>query len=300
MHFTNKNGLPSGIYEALIKDTYDGVKDEQDSISISALINPPLQRQLYIKHNASIVEDASDRLWSVFGSAVHSILGNISDDGRLKEHRLTQVVDGIKVNGQPDLFDIKNGVLEDYKVTSVWSLVFSGESGKVEWERQLNCYAWLLRKYSYTVNQMQIIAILRDWNKSNAQKDEDYPRSPIQVIQIKDWGFAEQERYIMERVTLHKSAQELGEASPVCGEDDRWFKRGKFAVQEDGKSKATKLTDTKEEAEAYVRLMYRNAETYDKPKPKVSIIERKGIDTKCANYCSVARFCSYGKQYFNQ
>lgn len=292
MNYTNKNNLPAGIYEALIKDTYDGVKDEQDSISISALINPPLQRQLYIKHNSAIVEDASDRLWSVFGSAVHSILGNISDSGRLKEHRLTQVVDGIKVNGQPDLFDIKNGVLEDYKVTSVWSLVFSGESGKVEWERQLNCYAWLLRKYLYTVNKMQIIAILRDWNKSNAQKDEDYPRSPIQIIQIKDWGFAEQERYIMERVTLHKSAQELGEASPVCGEDDRWFKRGKFAVQEDGKSKATKLTDTKEEAENFVSGMT------EKARKTVTIIERKGIDTKCANYCSVAKFCPYGKQYY--
>lgn len=296
MHYTNKNNLPAGIYEALIKDTYDGVKDEQDSISISALINPPLQRQLYIKHNASIVEDASDRLWSVFGSAVHSILGNISDSGRLKEHRLTQVVDGIKVNGQPDLFDIKNGVLEDYKVTSVWSLVFSGESGKVEWERQLNCYAWLLRKYSYTVNQMQIIAILRDWNKSNAQKDEDYPRSPIQIIQIKDWGFAEQERYVMERVALHKSARQVASGAgevPICGEPDRWFKAGKFAVQEEGKAKATKLTDTKEEAEKFVSGMT------EKARKNVTIIGRKGIDTKCANYCSVAKFCSYGKQYFN-
>lgn len=294
MHYTNKNNLPAGIYEALIKDTYDGVKDEQDSISISALINPPLQRQLYIKHNSAIVEDASDRLWSVFGSAVHSILGNISDSGRLKEHRLTQVVDGIKVNGQPDLFDIKNGILEDYKVTSVWSLVFSGESGKVEWERQLNCYAWLLRKNSYTVNKMQIIAILRDWNKSNAQKDEDYPRSPIQIIQIKDWGFVEQERYIMERVALHKSAQTVGaEHTPICGESDRWFKAGKFAVQEEGKAKATKLTDTKEEAEKFVSGMT------EKARKNVTIIERKGIDTKCANYCSVAKFCSYGKQYFN-
>lgn len=293
MHYTNKNNLPAGIYEALIKDTYDGVKDEQDSISISALINPPLQRQLYIKHNASIVEDASDRLWSVFGSAVHSILGNISDSGRLKEHRITQVVDGIKVNGQPDLFDIKNGILEDYKVTSVWSLVFSGESGKVEWERQLNCYAWLLRKYSYTVNKMQIIAILRDWNKSNAQKDEDYPRSPIQIIQIKDWGFVEQERYIMERVALHKHAQTVGaEHTAICGDTDRWFKAGKFAVQEDGKAKATKLTDTKEEAEKFVSGMT------EKARKNVTIIERKGIDTKCANYCSVAKFCSYGKQYY--
>lgn len=293
MHYTNKNSLPSGIYEALVKDTYDGVKDEQDSISISALINPPLQRQLYIKHNAEIVEDASDRLWSVFGSAVHAVLDNVSDEGRLKEHRLTQVVDGIKVNGQPDLFDIKNGVLEDYKVTSVWSLVFSGESGKVEWERQLNCYAWLLRKYSYTVNKMQIIAILRDWNKSNAQKDEDYPRSPIQIIQIKDWGFATQERYIMERVSAHKSAQEVPiEQVPICGDTDRWFKPGKFAIQEEGKAKATKLTDTKEEAEKFVSGMT------EKARKNVTITERKGIDTKCANYCSVARFCSYGKQYY--
>lgn len=293
MRFSNKQNLPQGIFEALVKDTYDGVKDDQNSISVSALMNPPLQRQLYIKHNAEIVEDASDRLWSVFGSAVHAVLNNISGDGRLKEVRLSQDVNGLKVNGQPDLFDITKGVLEDYKVTSVWSLVFSGESGKVEWERQLNCYAWLLRKAGHVVNKMQIIAILRDWNKSNAQKDEDYPRSPIQIIQIKDWGFAEQERYIMERVNAHKSAQEVPiEQVPICGDDDRWFKPGKFAIQEEGKSKATKLTDTKEEAEKFVKGMT------EKARKSVTIVERKGIDTKCANYCSVAKFCSYGKQYY--
>lgn len=296
MRYTNKTNLPQGIFEALVKDTYDGVKDDPNSISVSALMNPPLQRQLYIKHNSEIVEDASDRLWSVFGSAVHAVLNNISGDGRLKECRFSQDVQGMKVNGQPDLFDIGRGILEDYKVTSVWSLVFGqkDKDGKVEWERQLNCYAWLLRKAGYVVNKMQIIAILRDWNKSNAQKDEDYPRSPIQIIQIKDWGFADQERYVMERVSAHKSAQEVPiEQVPICGDEERWFRPGKFAVQQEGKSKAERLLDTKEEAEKFVKGMT------EKAQKSVTIVERKGIDTKCANYCSVARFCSYGKQYFN-
>ena len=97
----------------------------------------------------------------------------------------------------------------------------------------------------------------------------------------------------MERVNAHKSAQEVPiEQVPICGDDDRWFKPGKFAIQEEGKSKATKLTDTKEEAEKFVKGMT------EKARKSVTIVERKGIDTKCANYCSVAKFCSYGKQYF--
>lgn len=293
MHYTNKNNLPAGIYEALIKDTYDGVKDEQDSISISALINPPLQRQLYIKHQEEIVEDATDQIYHAMGTALHDVLDRISPENRMKNQRLSEVVDGLKVSGKPDLFEINQGHLMDYKYTSVWSLVYSGESGKIEWERQLNCYAWLLRKSGFTVNKLDIVVILRDWSKYNAKKEADYPQQQIQIVSIKDWGFAEQERYIMERVALHKHAQTVGTGdTPICGDSDRWFKAGKFAVQEDGKSKATKLTDTKEEAENFVSGMT------EKARKTVTIIERKGIDTKCANYCSVAKFCPYGKQYY--
>jgi len=96
-----------------------------------------------------------------------------------------------------------------------------------------------------------------------------------------------------EKPTLaHLKSSGKIEEVPICGESDRWFKAGKWAVQEEGKDKATRLLETKEQAEAYLKGMP------EKARLKATIIERKGIDTKCANYCSVARFCSYGKQYF--
>ena len=60
--------------------------------------------------------------------------------------------------------------LIDYKVTSVWAVIF----GKIEWERQLNCYAWLFRQkkenIGKSVGSLKICAILRDWNRRDARK----------------------------------------------------------------------------------------------------------------------------------
>ena len=47
------------------------------------------------------------------------------------------------MSGAIDRQEIDDGVsIYDYKVTSVWSLIFD----KPEWERQLNCYAYLVEK----------------------------------------------------------------------------------------------------------------------------------------------------------
>ena len=44
----------------------------------------------------------------------------------------------------------------DYKCTSVWSVIH----GKVEWDKQLNCYAWLAEQAGREVTGLQIVAVL--------------------------------------------------------------------------------------------------------------------------------------------
>ena len=101
----------------------------------------------------------------------------------------------MQVNGKPDLFEINQGHLMDYKYTSVWSLIYSGEEGKIEWERQLNCYAWLLRKSGYTVNKLDIVVILRDWSKYNAKKIENTRNNKSKLSQSKTWDLPSKTLY---------------------------------------------------------------------------------------------------------
>ena len=105
------------------------------------------------KHQYEIERDAVDQIWSLFGTSVHAILER-SEDTMFSEteQRLYAEVNGWKFSGAIDRQEIdkKDGSVNivDYKVTSVWSVIF----GKVEWERQLNCYAYLCEQ-----NYMQFL-----------------------------------------------------------------------------------------------------------------------------------------------
>ena len=65
---TNKYGLPDSFVEAVKLDHHVTVGD----ISCTQLIDSPQIR--YLKKNHDIEEDVMDRMWALFGSAVHHIL----------------------------------------------------------------------------------------------------------------------------------------------------------------------------------------------------------------------------------
>ena len=65
------------------------------------------------------------------------------------------------------------GKIIDYKTTSAWTTVF--QSQIKEWTEQLNCYAYLYRTQGFSVDKLEIIAIYRDWSRTNALKDKNYP-----------------------------------------------------------------------------------------------------------------------------
>lgn len=283
MKFTNKHNLRAGIFEALTKDTYDGVKDDKNQISVSSLIGPPMVRQLWLKHSEEVEQDAIDMLWSVFGRSVHSVMDSISRNGRMIEERLEIEKEGFRLSGKPDIFDIERGILEDYKITSAWSLVLSGGS-KEEWDKQLNCYAYLIRKVKgYEVKSANITAILRDWDKRKAAEDESYPQTPVKTIPVVLWSDEEQEKFITDRLRAHGEANRLpAESVAVCTKEERWFRPGKFAVKKAGAKRADRVFDTMTEAVKYVGSS------------KLVIEERPGVNTRCESYCPVAKFCPFG------
>jgi hypothetical protein len=161
---TNKLNLPRSIVAAVTNDGYSRGKSD---ISVTQLISPPFQRKL--RETVEPQEDVADRIWSLLGQSVHTVLERAYPEGTtdaVVETRLFTTVEGWSVSGQMDVLEA--GTLMDFKVTSVWS-----RKGKPEWEQQLNLLAALCRRQMaetgdvrFNVNRIQIIAIFRDWVQS--------------------------------------------------------------------------------------------------------------------------------------
>lgn len=295
MQYTNKYNLPKGIVEALIKNTYDLSKTDTNKISVTTLASSPRQRQLTVRHWNEIEEDASENLWKLFGSAVHDVLERISPEDRLKEERLEEDILGLTVSGKLDLYEKTEKAIEDYKITSVWSVK---QEDKKEWMNQVNSYAWLLRKKGFEVEKAYINAILRDWRKSEALKYNDYPPIAYKKVDVELWDFDKQQQYIEERVKLHKSVFETGDSKlPLCTDDERWKTQDKYAVYRNKNKTASRVLDSEQEAEIWIEEATIKDESRNY-KNKYSIVKRESTDNKCAGYCSCKLFCDYWQERY--
>ena len=181
MQYTNKHNLPKELCDALTKNRYSGNKDAElaNHISVTSLIAPIQQTILKRRYPNCNTIDVIDNLWSMFGSIAHTLLEEHGSDEALVEERFYTTIDGITISGGMD--HIKNEQITDYKVTSVWKVK---KESYTEWEQQLNCYAWLLKKNGQEVKSIRIIVIMRDWTEPAAY-EKDYPEAPIKIIPIK-------------------------------------------------------------------------------------------------------------------
>ena len=309
MKITNKFGLPQPFVDFIQNDKYS--KGDAD-ISVTSLIDSPRVSLMRQKHKDEIEIDAIDQIWSLFGTSVHSVLeSSKQSEYSTTEERIYTEVDGWKLSGAIDRQEVdkKDGSISifDYKVTSVWSVIY----GKIEWERQLNCYAYLCEQSYHPiftpfanqkrkVKKLNICAILRDWNRREAEKKFDYPKTPIVVIDIPLWSQKERERYIRERINLHQSSQihyDLDGQLPLCSEEEMWKKKDTFAVKKKGQKRALRVLDSEEEANKYIEWHKKTDSAYT---PKYNggyeIEFRLGEYNRCkGNYCSVAQFCNQFK-----
>jgi hypothetical protein len=263
MRLTNKFNLPEPIVNA-VNNT--GYTPGSSDITVTQLIQPPLIRKLRIEHDSEIEEDASDRVWALFGSSVHHLL-EMAYKGRTArvEERVYAEVLGWKLGGAFDV--LEDSVLSDYKVTSVYS-----SGGKIEWERQLNVLRWLLHKNGTEVTKLQITAIFRDWRPMEQKRNPaEYPHRPIMTLPIKMWTLDEAEAYVKERIALHQLA-----TPPICSDEDRWTTPEQWALMKKGGKRAIKLYPSKEG----VTLA-----------PDQHWEHRPAIYRRCSDYCSVNKWC---------
>lgn len=286
MNITNRFNLP----EAFLSFARNGKYDRGNSdISVTTLIDSPRVNILKQQRKDEIETDVSDMIWPLFGTAVHHMLESSTPKGNVTmEERLFVDINGWTVSGQIDHQEEIGGFihLSDYKVTSVWSVIY----GKEDWVNQLNCYAHMVRLAKGSdVRSTRIVAILRDWQRREAQFKPDYPQAPVAVVDIPLWDAAKAQAYMEERVHLHQQAQmvwDTQEAVVECTDEERWTKPDTYAVMKINGKRAVRVFSDLEDAEDHVNELdpYKKGFYYIQP--------RKGSRTRCEQYCAVSEFCT--------
>jgi len=277
MRFTNKMNLNPALFASLTEQRYFNDSDT----SVTSLISPPRIIQLQDRHNDEIVEDASDRIWSLLGTIGHSIIEQRHVPDGITEERLRVDINGWEIGAKPDLYE-GDETLSDYKFTSVWSYVFGV---KPEHEKQLNMYAFFYRDAGFTVSKLQVVMIFRDWSRMKALSGGNYPSHQIKIVPIPVWEPEVAKAFLVTRVSLHQLAVGMQDDElPECAPEERWAKPTKYALMKEGRKSAVRVFDKKDHARKALSLV---------TKPKLHYIaERPGEDTRCEHYCSVAPFCN--------
>jgi len=287
MILTNKHNLPQTFVNVLRRPTYSKGKA---NISVTELISSPRIVQLRKMHAEEIEQDVSDMVWSIFGTAIHGVLEHGRDKNHLVEERLHTEVDGWSISGAIDLQIVNEDgtiTVNDYKTVGAWSVM----NEKIDWELQLNIYAWLVRKVKEAnVSGLEIVAIIRDWSRRDAAIKASYPDAPVKVIPIRLWSYEEQQDFVEGRVSMHSNAlfdMETGDELPHCTPSEMWEKQTTYAVKKIGGVKARNVFNTDEEARAKLA-------EYGK---EYEIEVRPGERTRCESFCSVSKWCNQHQEY---
>ena len=285
MKITNKHGIPDTFVNVLKRPTYSKGKAH---LSATQLLNSPKIVALTKKFEDELEQDVSDMVWSIFGTAIHGVLEHGKDDNHIVEERLHATFDGWRISGAIDL-QIVTGQdtisIRDYKTTSAWAVM----NEKIEWEQQLNIYAWLVETCKLKiVDSVGIVAIIRDWSRREAAKNPDYPQSPVKEIPINLWPYQQREDFISERISKHSECEfhmETDEELPPCTPEEMWEKPTTYALKKKGGVRAIKVYETMEDAERACD-------------EKVHEIEvRLGSRTRCESLCPVNNYCQQWRDY---
>jgi hypothetical protein len=265
---TNKYNLPDAIVKAIENDDY--TKGNAD-YSVTGLLKPGYMNSLYQQHKGEIIEDASDRIYSLMGKLMHLLFERAGDTVET-EKRLYANIYGAKISGQ---IDVLNGsTIQDYKFVTVYKAKDTDE-----YEKQLNMYRYLCLMNGIETDKLEVVLIFRDWSKMKAQRESNYPQSQVIVKSLPIWDDITTYTFISERIKAQK------DATP-CTDAERWSKGGNFAIMQKGKTRAVRLFDTEIECQKYI-------DSHELE--KCTIEYRRPEYVRCENYCNVKEFCQYYK-----
>lgn len=270
---SNKLNLPAILVRAIANDHYTG--GTASDYTTTSLLRPPRIAQLSRLHKEKLVEDASDRLWSLYGQIIHQIIERAATD-ELVEKRLFMTVAGKTVSGQVDL--VHNKILADWKFVTRYA---TKEGIKPDWVAQGQINRLLCHENGIEIEKIEYTALYRDYSVMAAARDKDYPESPVQTFPIALWPLDKTRAFVEERIALHEAAKiEL----PLCTDEERFADPPMWALMCKGKKRALRLYETEAQAEAGKK----NHGTPD----KCYVEYRPSINKRCLYFCQCAPWCT--------
>jgi len=290
MILTNKLNLPQPFVDVATNDH----EYTEGRYSVTELLGGTCEAILKRRHSDELTDDVADMVWAIFGSAVHEILQNSNEsESQLKENwiecQLDGSLSGYSLSGIFDLYDDSTGIVTDYKT-----------AGTIKWQKQefddykmqVLLYCWMLQQMGFEAWNGEIVMILRDWVKSKARFDSDYPQHQVQKVA---WRFNNHdmelaENFIAGWFTEVQEQEKRPDSQLIpCTQEQRWHKDDKWAVVKLGAKRATRVLDSEDAANSLA------AQLSEKQGKGFHVEYRKGEDTKCLMYCPVAQFCPHGQ-----
>ena len=281
--------MPETLVNLARRDKYTKGKAH---LSATEMLNSPRIVQLRKKYDDQVEVDVTDLIPSMWGTAMHYMVEQGKADNHIIEQRLHAEIDGWHISGAIDLQTVTPDGIEisDWKNVGVWAVM----NEKVEWEQQLNIYAWLVEEVAKKpVTKLSIVAIVNNWNKRDAKSKEGYPPARGIVLDIKLWPFEERLKFIRGRIHAHSEGQfstDAGEELPLCTPADMWEKPTSYAVKKEGGVRAKSVHADLQEAE----------EALLKAGSGYALEIRQGERTRCDEYCSVNKWCDQYQNYLKE
>lgn len=281
---TNNMNLPQPFVDAATSSH----EYKPKRYSVTEVLGGTCEAVLKRRHQGEADEDVADRVWAIFGTAVHKVLQEAeATASQLQENWLSVPVgDGYELSGIFDLYDGDEKKVTDWKTCSTWKVTFGDFS---DWRMQTLLYCWMLRELGIEADKGEIVAIMRDHSMRKAKTEKDYPKHPVHKV---GWEFSEEDmaegsehvsRWFAEVMEQEKRADA---ALVPCSPEQRWRKPDKWAVMKDGRKRAVRVFEDEAEAVSLLNEL--------KEADKGHHMEfRPGEDTKCESYCPVAQFCPY-------
>lgn len=319
--FTNNKEIPITVAAWLLQNNYDYITDPL-YYSATELLKPVratvLSRQMSQDDAEPI--DIYSLVASALGNTVHDSLENVWKEGKYDKLSLLgypkEVLDNIVVNPDPDddttgrtvvhveqrhykkvgkytiggKYDIvTDGVLQDYKTTSVWAWIKGGR--EEEYRLQGSIYRFL-SNHIITHGTMKINMIFKDWSERafvNA-KEGEYPHSPVVEMDIELLSEKDTEKWIKNRLSLIEENSGLPQSKMIrCTDEELW--RDDPIYQYFSKPTNTRASKNfKEHIEARAWLAEKG----------VGEIRIKEGEVKRCNYCSAAPICEQRLEYFTE
>ena len=304
MAYTNTRDIPFSVAIWLARDLYD-----RDPSYISGSELQRSNRQIVLSRRVTQDIDLSQVLAARLGNAINDAIDAAWKSDRLMEYvrlagfnplfeydvnpviptpgktpiyiqkRYDEAFMGKVLSGAPDM--ILNGRLFDYKSTSVF-LYLKKTPADYMW--QLTTYRYLAREY-INDNVATIQFILKDWSKTRAAKDPNYPQTPCPTMLVPVGTVEECKQRLENRVTEVTGLLSAEDSDlPLCTDEELWLDPPRFAYYKNPhaapNARATRVFDTMAEA-----ISYQSTQS------GVGRVDTRKGEPRACDYCAASTIC---------